>query len=65
MPAIVVTINKNDSEEVIREKLEKLNNEKTGKKGFPAYKFTGKVKSFGDGLEYQKKIRDEWERISD
>lgn len=61
MPAIIVTIDKNDSEEVIKEKLEKLNNEKSEKKGFPAYKYLGKIKSFGDGLEYQKKIRDEWE----
>lgn len=24
-------------------------------------KFAGKIKSFGDGLKYQKKIRSEWE----
>jgi hypothetical protein len=29
-------------------------------KPFPAKKFAGKIKSFGDALAYQKKLRDEW-----
>jgi hypothetical protein len=31
------------------------------KAGFPAHKFLGKVKFAGDGLEIQRKLRDEWE----
>ncbi len=30
-------------------------------KRFDASKFTGKIKSFGDGLDYQRKLRDEWD----
>ncbi|MEO7990344.1 MAG: hypothetical protein ABI663_12435 [Chryseolinea sp.] len=41
---------------------EKLMTEKRGKvKGFNAKKFSGKLKGvFGDPLEYQKKVRNEW-----
>jgi len=34
-------------------------------KGFPAYKFVGKLKGlFGDAREYQKRVRDEWKRCA-
>lgn len=31
------------------------------KKGFDAYKYAGRLKNvFGDALEYQKRVREEW-----
>ena len=45
-------------------KLEKatLKVRKSGKKGFSSKKHAGKLKGvYGDALEYQKKIRNEWD----
>jgi len=43
------------------EKAEKELLKKRDKKGFDARKFSGKLKGvFGDPLNYQKKLRDEW-----
>jgi len=54
---MVITINKNTKAEEINEALKKMNKPK--KKGLSS--FYGKLKgAFGDGLTYQKKIRDEW-----
>jgi hypothetical protein len=59
--AKVFTISKNDSPETIQKKLKEWNEEMMkNTKSFDAKKFTGKIKSFGDGLDYQKKLRDEW-----
>ena len=30
-------------------------------KAFNATKYTGKIKSYGDGLAYQRNIRNEWD----
>jgi len=54
---MVITINKNTKAEEIDEELKKL--QKSKKKTLSS--FYGKLKAvFGDGLDYQKKIRDEW-----
>ena len=55
---MVITINKYTKAEEIDKELKKLKASK--KKGLNS--FYGKLKDvFGDGLEYQKKIRDEWD----
>ena len=51
--------------ELIKKKLEKaeklLLTKKVPNKGFNARKFSGKLKGvFGDPLEYQKSLRNEW-----
>ena len=51
--------------ELIKKKLEKaeklLLTKKAPNKGFNARKFSGKLKGvFGDPLEYQKSLRNEW-----
>ena len=54
---MVITINKDTKSEEINEALKKL--QKSKKKSLSS--FYGKLKgAFGDGLEYQKKVRDEW-----
>jgi len=59
--AYVVTIHKDDTKESIRKKMETLTTTPLIKNGFPAHKFTGKIKSFGDGVAYQRAIRNEWD----
>ncbi len=55
---MVITINKDTKAEDIDEALKRL--QKSRKKSLSS--FYGKLKgSFGDGLKYQKKIRDEWD----
>jgi hypothetical protein len=55
---MVITINKDTKAEEIQAALKKLDKEKKPKSLSQYY---GKLKGvFGDGLEYQKKIRDEW-----
>ncbi|MEP6614105.1 MAG: hypothetical protein ABJA76_19515 [Mucilaginibacter sp.] len=55
---MVITINKDTKTEEINEALKKL--PKTKKKSMKS--FYGKLKgTFGDGLEYQKNIRNEWD----
>lgn len=58
--AIIVEIKKTDTKKTIKEKLAALQESGDKLKRFDASKFTGKIKSFGGGIEYQKKIRDEW-----
>ena len=59
--AKVLTISRNESADSIKKKIKKWNEEGTGnEKIFKAKKFTGKIKSFGDPLEYQRKLRNEW-----
>jgi len=54
---MVITINKNTRREEIDAALKKL--PKSKKKNLSS--FYGKLKGiFGDGMEYQKKVRDEW-----
>jgi hypothetical protein len=52
-------INKKDSEKVIRETIKKASARKQ-KKTVDIDRYFGKVNFGIDGLEYQKKIRDEW-----
>jgi len=55
---MVITINKDTKPEEIDKELKKL--PKSKKKSLSS--FYGKLKGvFGDGLEYQKKIRNEWD----
>jgi hypothetical protein len=58
--AIVVKINKKEEKASIDEKIQSLGNTSGPAKKFPASKFTGKIKSFGDGMAFQKKLRNEW-----
>jgi len=58
MAGMVIKINKDTKAEELDEALKKL--QKSKKKDLSS--FYGKLKGvFGDGLEYQKKIRDEWD----
>ncbi len=57
--ATVIYMEKNIPEKEAKKKVEGLVNTSSAKK-FPASKFTGKMKSFGDGMAYQKAVRDEW-----
>ncbi len=59
--ATVLILDKKDKKKVIKEKVAAFINQTEPKKGFPASKFTGKITCFGDGLAYQKSMRDEWE----
>jgi hypothetical protein len=55
---MVITINKDTKPEEIDKELKKL--QKSKKKSLIS--FYGKLKgAFGDGMEYQRKIRDEWD----
>lgn len=55
---MVITINKNTKAEEINEALKKLPKSKNKRLN----SFYGKLKgAFGDGMAYQKKIRDEWD----
>ena len=58
--ATIINITKQDTKESIEQKLRDLEQISDNKKGFSASNFTGKVKSFGDGIKYQKEVRDEW-----
>ncbi|BAU52907.1 hypothetical protein [Mucilaginibacter gotjawali] len=54
---MVITTNKDTKPEELDEALKKM--QKSKKKKLSS--FYGKLKGvFGDGLEYQKKLRDEW-----
>ncbi len=53
---MVIVIKKGDSKKLIQTKLRKLK----GGKGFPASKFTGKVKIDEDAVAIQRRLRDEW-----
>jgi hypothetical protein len=55
-----LTIHKKDSENTIREKIQKAAADKK-KKPMNLDHYFGKVNFGSDGLEYQKKIRNEWQ----
>lgn len=58
---MIITINKDTKPEEINEALKKLPRSKKKTLG----SFYGKLKgAFGDGMAYQKKIRDEWDQVS-
>lgn len=63
---MTVILKKTDTIEEKNRKIEKVmraGSKTKSKKAFDIDKYFGKVKGvYGDGLEYQKKIRDEWER---
>jgi len=63
---MTVTIKKTDSIEEMNRKIEKVmraGSKTKAKKTWDINKYFGKIKGvYGDGLEYQKKMRDEWER---
>ena len=54
------TIHKKDSAKIIREKIQKAAADKK-KKSVNLDRYFGKVNFGSEGLEYQKKIRDEWQ----
>lgn len=53
---MTIKIKKGSSKKTIRKQLSKAK-----LKGFPASKFTGKIKIKKDALAIQKKLRNEWE----
>jgi hypothetical protein len=55
-----LTINKKDSVQAIRKAIEKASSQKI-KKPVDIERYFGKVNFKMDGLEYQKKVRNEWE----
>jgi hypothetical protein len=60
---MTVVIKRTDSKELIETKLTHFYalRAKRKIKGFDASKYAGKLKGlYGDGLKYQKKVRDEW-----
>jgi len=57
--AVIIEIKKNEPVSSVKKKINNLSS--GAERKFPASKFTGKVKSFGDGFAYQKKLRDEWQ----
>jgi hypothetical protein len=58
--AIIITITKDDTRETIKKKLNSFDDSTRHLNGFQAKKFTGKIKSFADGIKFQRKLRDEW-----
>ena len=58
--ATIIIITKSDTEETIKKKLGSLDDSAKFLNGFNAKKFTGKIKSFENGLDFQRKLRDEW-----
>lgn len=60
--AKVLTISKEDSGEVIEKKIKDWTEAAMPPaKAFNAAKYTGKIKSYGDALTYQRKLRNEWD----
>ena len=58
--ATIITITKDDTKDSIKKKLEAIGDSSKFLSGFNAKKFTGKIKSFDDGLDFQRKLRNEW-----
>ncbi len=58
--AIIIKILKTDTKEMIEEKLKQFGEPEKIQKGFDTKKFTGKIKSFNDGLTFQNRLRNEW-----
>jgi hypothetical protein len=60
--AKVLTISKSDSVDSIKKKIIQWNQQlEFVAKSFDAAKFTGKIKSYGNGLDYQRRLRNEWD----
>jgi hypothetical protein len=57
--ATVIKLKRDASEEELKKIQEQVARET--KKGFDAYKYCGVIKLTEDPLEFQKRIRDEWE----
>ena len=60
---MTIVIKQTDTKELIETKLARFyaSRDKRKIKGFDAAKYAGKLKGvFGDGLKYQKRLRDEW-----
>lgn len=57
---MTLKIHKKDSVQAIREAIEKASSHKK-KKSVDIDRYFGKVNFRMDGLEYQKKVRNEWE----
>ncbi|SER39686.1 hypothetical protein [Pedobacter rhizosphaerae] len=56
---MVIVIDKNSDKKTIEASLKKI---QVGKKKFKLSDFAGKLKGvFGDGVDFQKKIRNEWD----
>ncbi|SFQ53976.1 hypothetical protein [Parafilimonas terrae] len=58
--ATIITITKDDTKDSIKKKVEAVGDSSKFINGLDAKKFTGKIKSFGDGLDFQRKLRNEW-----
>lgn len=59
---VVVRISKNSSTKDTKKALKELSNKSTKQKGKSLKDYFGKLPgAFGDGLEYQKKARNEWQ----
>lgn len=61
---MTIVIKQTDTKELIERKLERFyaSRNKRKAKGFDASKYVGKLKGlYGDGLKYQKRLRNEWE----
>ncbi len=61
---MTVTIRKSDTPEQMERKIARAiraHRKQASDKGFDPYAFLGKMKDiFGDGVEYQRMLRDEW-----
>ena len=57
---MVTTIKSGASKEEIRSVFLKLELQRDTRKHFDAHRFCGTVKFTEDGLEYQKRVRNEW-----
>lgn len=59
---IVVKLSRNSSLEESKKALERLSKKSSKQKSKTLKDYFGKLPgSFGDGLEYQKKVRNEWQ----
>ncbi|MDE1191700.1 MAG: hypothetical protein PW786_06135 [Arachidicoccus sp.] len=55
--AVIIEIKKKETKSSVKKKINNLSSGNERK--FQASKFTGKIKSFGDGLAYQKQSRNQ------
>jgi len=60
---MAITLKRTDSDAQLERKMSRASRSKKkfGESAFDPYRFLGKLKGvFGDGLDFQKKVRDEW-----
>ncbi len=60
---MVITLKRTDSDEQVERKMSRASRSKHKDREptFDPYLFLGKLKGvFGDGIDFQKKVRDEW-----